>query len=544
MNRRQYTTRTLTLVAGLAVSAMPVLAGPESNARSSKGEPQRSYVERSLDQAAEHRRTLAFAEWSELVGTEVVNRNGTSLATVNDLIIDRGTGRIMSVVIRDGGLLGLGGKLVAVPYRAFEFNSTPAELVLDVTPEHLEQAPEFRAENWIELDSADWTDELRESYQETVRGIDADARDPFARGVKDADTAEFSGHITAVRRVQTMGGDENVEIDIRTEDDATRTVVLGPSWHVMSNPAAPMRTAKISVTAYELPRDAKGRLVAKSVEVNGAKLPLRDNKGNAMWYTGDHTSSAYGDDAMTPMLRITDLIGKDVNARGEDGGEIIGAILELSSGRVAMLELDPDENILGIADESKCLPWTIAAVGDESVGVDADRDMLLASRPMPEQTRMLSTPTELGSIYSAFRVDVAEFKPLDRSENTARKQVLNWSDRDEIVRAYQAGEKQTVTGKVRAVSSGPLGSTERDMRWVTLSTDRGEREIVLGPEWFVDQRGLDLGSGDEITVHAKRARVGDRFVLIASSVESADGTSCTLWSDERPAWKASMHKGG
>jgi sporulation protein YlmC with PRC-barrel domain len=56
-------------------------------------------------------------EWrtSKLVGATVFDSNGDSLGTINDLLTDD-SGKISQAVISTGGVLGMGGKLVEVPF--------------------------------------------------------------------------------------------------------------------------------------------------------------------------------------------------------------------------------------------------------------------------------------------------------------------------------------------------------------------------------------------------------------------------------------------
>jgi len=61
-------------------------------------------------------------EWrtSKLVGATVFDSNGDSLGTINDLLTND-SGKITQAVISTGGVLGIGGKLVAVPFDQLKF---------------------------------------------------------------------------------------------------------------------------------------------------------------------------------------------------------------------------------------------------------------------------------------------------------------------------------------------------------------------------------------------------------------------------------------
>jgi sporulation protein YlmC with PRC-barrel domain len=61
-------------------------------------------------------------EWrtSKVVGATVYNSNGDSIGTIDDLLMDE-SGKISQAVVSTGGVLGMGGKLVAVPFDQLKF---------------------------------------------------------------------------------------------------------------------------------------------------------------------------------------------------------------------------------------------------------------------------------------------------------------------------------------------------------------------------------------------------------------------------------------
>ncbi len=53
---------------------------------------------------------LDFRSCHWLTDRKVVNSNGEEIASVSDLIVDRGSGRIEYVVIKTGSTFGMGGR--------------------------------------------------------------------------------------------------------------------------------------------------------------------------------------------------------------------------------------------------------------------------------------------------------------------------------------------------------------------------------------------------------------------------------------------------
>jgi sporulation protein YlmC with PRC-barrel domain len=58
---------------------------------------------------------------SKLKGVDVIGQDHTKLGDIEDILIDR-EGRVQAVVLGAGGLLGVGGKTVALPYDQIMWN--------------------------------------------------------------------------------------------------------------------------------------------------------------------------------------------------------------------------------------------------------------------------------------------------------------------------------------------------------------------------------------------------------------------------------------
>jgi sporulation protein YlmC with PRC-barrel domain len=61
---------------------------------------------------------------SKVVGLNVYNDQNENVGSINDMLMDKG-GSIKAAVISVGGFLGLGSRLVAVPYDKIKFSNEP-----------------------------------------------------------------------------------------------------------------------------------------------------------------------------------------------------------------------------------------------------------------------------------------------------------------------------------------------------------------------------------------------------------------------------------
>jgi sporulation protein YlmC with PRC-barrel domain len=64
---------------------------------------------------------------SKVVGLNVYNEANESLGSINDLLTDK-EGNIKAVVIGVGGFLGVGERLIAVPYDKIKFSNEPVKM--------------------------------------------------------------------------------------------------------------------------------------------------------------------------------------------------------------------------------------------------------------------------------------------------------------------------------------------------------------------------------------------------------------------------------
>jgi sporulation protein YlmC with PRC-barrel domain len=88
-------------------------------------------------------RSMSGMSGDLFLGAPVFNERNDNLGDVEDLVIDPGTGRITHVAIEVGGVLGIGGKEVVVPFNQLR-HAEPYSVIYRGTKEQLEQMPEYQ----------------------------------------------------------------------------------------------------------------------------------------------------------------------------------------------------------------------------------------------------------------------------------------------------------------------------------------------------------------------------------------------------------------
>jgi sporulation protein YlmC with PRC-barrel domain len=110
------------------------------------------------------RRVLAA---STLTGDRVRNSVGESLGKIEEIMLDIQTGRIAYAVLSFGGFLGIGNKLLAVPWSALQIDTSEHEFILDVDRGTLENAPGFDKDNWPDMTDPGFDRDVCEYYGKT-----------------------------------------------------------------------------------------------------------------------------------------------------------------------------------------------------------------------------------------------------------------------------------------------------------------------------------------------------------------------------------------
>jgi sporulation protein YlmC with PRC-barrel domain len=112
---------------------MPEEVGPEKTTRTEK---------------TSRREVPDFLSASTIKKDKVVNRAGNDVGKIDELMIDLQDGRVAYVVVSRSGLLGMGSKLIAVPWQAFQIKTHEHKFLLDVPKNILDKEKGFDKGRW------------------------------------------------------------------------------------------------------------------------------------------------------------------------------------------------------------------------------------------------------------------------------------------------------------------------------------------------------------------------------------------------------------
>ncbi len=99
-----------------------------------------------------------------IIGDEVCNMQDETLGKIQDVMIDLTEGRIRYAVLTSGGILGIGDRLFAVPWKALKQDKENKRFTLDVDVERLKNAPGFDKDQWPNMADASWNSTVQSYY--------------------------------------------------------------------------------------------------------------------------------------------------------------------------------------------------------------------------------------------------------------------------------------------------------------------------------------------------------------------------------------------
>jgi hypothetical protein len=297
----------------------------------------------------------------------------------------------------------------------------------------------------------------------------------------------------------------------------------------------PMRGDPVSLTVVE----CDGRSHALDATVRGDSVTYRDASGQGRWMAADAKAPRY--------ILLSDLVGRDIDMAGTTSGEVQKALIEVYSGRVAFVGMDPNENFLGLGDKIVLVPWSTFRVGPDTLTLDAEQRAVEQATAWPDDLATL-TPTTIANAYAAFGARQPEFaprgngqwrdKPGDRDPQANRDPQADrnqWGRESPFVRTFAAGEPANFEGEVVSVGAENVQPGAPDALVMTVRAKDGTKRVILGPDWFAAKQNLLVREGDRVRVEGRSATWNGSPWVSAWTVTKGEH-SWKFWQDSKPVW--------
>ena len=118
----------------------------------------------TVQQTTDARETSRLISCDKVGGTPVENPKGDSLGHIQDIMIDKISGRVGYAVLKYGSFLGIGGKLFAVPWDILKYDTARSAYVIDIPEDRLAGAPSFEEGRWPDMGDRAWTTKVHDYY--------------------------------------------------------------------------------------------------------------------------------------------------------------------------------------------------------------------------------------------------------------------------------------------------------------------------------------------------------------------------------------------
>jgi hypothetical protein len=188
-------------------------------------------------------------------------------------MVDPHTGRVMYAVVSMGGFLGMGEKTVIVPWNALEVARDGKSLVLNVSPQMLQQAPAYEKGK-----------EPMYAPTSEPRGGGWGAETPYGRLYDPAKEEAISGQVVSIETSAPMPGmAPGMQMLVRTDDGQSTRVQVGPTWYLERQDLGIQANTHVQVTGARAEIDGQPVLMAREVQFDGQVVTLRDAQGMPMW---------------------------------------------------------------------------------------------------------------------------------------------------------------------------------------------------------------------------------------------------------------------
>ncbi len=99
---------------------------------------------------------------SQIAGMTVNSPQGEKLGKI--LVVDQ-EGTVRYAILSHGGLLGIGRKLIPIPWKALKPGKEKNTLVVIIDKKTMEKAPNFDPKEWPKFTELDWQKEVEAYYE-------------------------------------------------------------------------------------------------------------------------------------------------------------------------------------------------------------------------------------------------------------------------------------------------------------------------------------------------------------------------------------------
>jgi sporulation protein YlmC with PRC-barrel domain len=101
---------------------------------------------------------------STIDGNTVLSSDGDDVGSIKEIMLDVRRGRVAYAVLSSGGFLGIGDKLLAIPWSALTLDTDHKVFRLAATSEQVRNSPGFDKNAWPSMVDKQWASSVHQHY--------------------------------------------------------------------------------------------------------------------------------------------------------------------------------------------------------------------------------------------------------------------------------------------------------------------------------------------------------------------------------------------
>lgn len=128
---------------------------------------------------------------NSVIGVKVKSKGNENLGKIEEIMIDKLSGDVHYVVLSFGGILGMGEKLFALPWRSISYSPADSSFIINIDKDTLKNAPGFDKNDWPDMADPLWEQTIKAYYnkfddmEDTVRDVAESAKGTLIRGSQE-----------------------------------------------------------------------------------------------------------------------------------------------------------------------------------------------------------------------------------------------------------------------------------------------------------------------------------------------------------------------
>lgn len=119
----------------------------------------------SKGKSLDTRETNRLISADKVEGTNVYNPRGDKLGSIENVMIDKTSGKVAYAVMSFGGFLGMGDSHHPLPWKVLQYDTEQGGYIVDLDKKALEDAPSYRTDEQVDWEDEAWARRVHDYYQ-------------------------------------------------------------------------------------------------------------------------------------------------------------------------------------------------------------------------------------------------------------------------------------------------------------------------------------------------------------------------------------------